>query len=464
MRRPIRIAPFRVCAAFILLAAGAAVAQQRTGTAVLPRPPGGAPTSLNEALGRAYLTNPTLAAGRAQLRATDENVPTALAGWRPNIQFTGGAGYARNTIRDVVPASKTFNTPAVTAHTGGNAPTGSTQTQVTQQIYNGGATRIGTNRAESQVRAQRAQLILTEQQLFTNTINAYVNVFAATQALVLNIENEQAYARELVATRVRFKVGDVTLTDIAQSEAALAGSTSARQTTERDLATARAQFAQYVGDVPGTLLPPQPLRAPALTIDMARGLAATNNPSVVAALFNVAVAKDTLDLQFAALMPNANVQSTTGYGVNQGLPNTSQTSGQYVGNLNVPVYSGGSEYAAIRAARQSEQQAAQQLIDARRAAMEQAANAWVKYASARANTESTRAQIRANEVAYEGVRRELIVGSRSTLDLLNAQQAVLNSKLTLVQNVADTVTASYGVAAAVGKLTARDLALGRAAV
>jgi outer membrane protein len=144
---------------------------------------------------------------------------------------------------------------------------------------------------------------------------------------------------------------------------------------------------------------------------------------------------------------------------NQTFPRSYANGGQLLAQVSVPIYQGGSEYSAVRQARQQEQQARKQLDDARRSAVQQATQAWQTLIAARATAESTRSQIRANSIALEGVEREAIVGSRTTLDVLNAQQALLNSQVTLVQNLANLVTASYSVAAAIGRLTARDLNL-----
>lgn len=407
--------------------------------------------TLQDALAAAYSNNPSLQAARAQLRATDENVPTALAGWRPQIVVSASVGPAFGT------QTSTTTGREITSQQGRAVAT--TSGTVTQPLYRGGRTRAGTNRAENQVVTQRAKLIATEEQLFSDTVTAYVNVISTTQILALNTNNEQVLARQLQATNDRFRVGEITRTDVAQAEAALAGATATRQTAEGNLQTARANYQRLVGDLPDQLVEPQPLKLPTKTLEEAKSLAASNNPNVIAALFQNAADKDNFDLQYSALMPNVNLQATGSYTQNSSQKGITTQGGQVLAALSVPIYQGGAEYAAIRQARQTEQQSSRLIVDARRTAVQQAISAWETYQAAKSTIDSTRTQIRSNQIALEGTQREAIVGSRTTLDVLNAEQTLLNSRTTLVQNLANLVTASYQVTAAVGRLTARDLNL-----
>lgn len=414
--------------------------------------------TLNDALALTYATNPGLLAARAQLRSIDENVPQALAGWRPTVTLSANAGYIEGTsIQYVRP---TLLTPGRTLESNALRGSNTESLTVTQPLFRGGATRTNTNRAENQVMAQRALLINSEQTAFTNAVNAYVGVIQSTQVLALTQNNEQVLTRQLQATMERFRVGEITRTDVAQAEAALAGATANRQTAQGDLQVARSAFQQVVGEpAPDRLVEPQPLRLPVRTIDEARGLAASNNPSVVGAMFNDAAAKDNFDIQYARLMPNLSLQGSLSRNEDVQTKDITSKVGQILMVLSIPLYQGGGEYAAIRQARQQQQQTRQQVDDAKRQAIQQVTQAWNTYVSTRATIESTRQQIRSNEIALEGVQREAIVGSRTTLDVLNAEQTLLNSRVTLVRNLGSLVTASYTVAAAAGRLTARDLNL-----
>jgi outer membrane protein len=278
--------------------------------------------------------------------------------------------------------------------------------------------------------------------------------------LALNVNNEQVLAKQLEATNDRFRVGEITRTDVAQAEAALAGATAQRQTAEGNLQTARGTYQQVVGYLPpGDLVEPQPLSLPVKNEQAATAMAAGNNPVVIAALFNDAAARDAVDVAFSQLMPQVSFQGQIFQSNNAGARSVQSNGYQAVVQLSVPIYQGGAEYSAVRQAKQSEQQTSRLVDDARRTAVQNAVQAWETLVAAKAAADSTREAIRANGIALEGVEREAIVGSRTTLDVLNAQQALLNSRVTLVQNLAQVVTASYQVAAALGRLTASDLRL-----
>ena len=418
----------------------------------VPTPPAWAGAStLQEALMLAYTNNPTLLAERANLRATDETVPAALAGWRPTVTFSGNAGKVDGTS-----AQRTFARNIVTNQDRG---TNTQQFTVTQPLYTGGQTVASINKAENQVKAERAKLIAQEITTFGTVVNDYVDVILQEQVLALDINNEQVLTRQLQATNDRFRVGEITRTDVAQAEAALAQATATRQAQEGTLQTSRSRYQKDVGEYPGKLVEPQPLRLPTRTIDEAKALAASNNPNVIAALFTDASAKDNFDQQYSRLMPNLSLQGLLSRSKDVTQKNLTQRNAEGLITLSVPIYQGGVEYAAIRQARQQEQQARDQVADARRTAIQTAISGWETYQSAKASIDSTRAEVRANEVALEGVQREAIVGSRTTLDVLNAEQALLQSRVNLVQSLANLVNASYTVAAAVGRLTARDLGL-----
>jgi outer membrane protein len=412
------------------------------------------PRTLIEALAATYSNQPALQAERAKLRATDENVPSALAGWRPTVLLAGTGGYGDGT-------SRAFN-----ALTGTNTKTqtdrliGSATATVTQPVYTGGKTQANVNRSKNQVMAERATLIAQEQTSFNNAVSAYVGVIQAKQLLDLQINNEQVLAKQLQATNDRFRVGEITRTDVAQAEAALEGARATRETAEGQLQTARGTFQQIIGVFPpDNLVPPQPLNLPVRSEQEAASLAGLNNPNVVTALFNDAAAKDQVDVAFAALMPQISVQGQTFQQNNLGGRSSQNNGYQVVAQLSVPLYQGGVEYSAVRQARQQQQQTSRLIDDAKRTAVQNAIQAWDTLVAAKASADSTRAQIRANQIALEGVEREAIVGSRTTLDVLNATQALLQSRTTLVQNLSQVITASYSVAVSIGRLTARDMHL-----
>ena len=419
--------------------------------ATAPAPAWAAASTIQDALSLAYSTNPTLLSERANLRATDETVPAALSGWHPTVTVSANAGK--------ITGSNTTHTRGINTTINADRGTNSQQLQITQPLYRGGQTVANTNKAENQVMGERARLISQEQATFGTVISDYVNVILQEQVLALDINNEQVLARQLQATNDRFRVGEITRTDVAQAEAALAQATAMRQAQEGTLQSARSQYQKDVGVLPGRLVEPQPLRLPTKTLDDAKALAARNNPNVIAALFDDAAAKDNFDVQYSKLMPNLSLQGLLSRGKDVQQRFFTQKTAEGLVTLTVPIYQGGIEYAAIRQARQQQQQTRDKVDDARRTAVNQAISGWETYFAAKASIDSTRSQIRANEVALEGVQREAIVGSRTTLDVLNAEQALLQSRTSLVQALANFVNASYTVAGAVGRLTARDLGL-----
>ena len=446
------------------------------------------PHTLAQALSIAYESNPQLTGERAHVRSTDENVPTALAGWRPTIAVTGSYGYAagrfvsaNSAYEPGSPSSKlvggtgggqlntttgltspitgqTDNTPNIATN---NARTQSAvQATVTQYLYKGGRTTATTHEAVNSVYAERARLIAEEEQVFSDTINAYVGVIEDRQLLKLDRANEQVLGDELRAINDRFKVGELTRTDVAQAEAALAQAIATRQTAAGTLETADATFVREVGvQAPDDLADPQPLKLPVKTEKEASNLAVANNPNVLAAKFNESQLRDAVDVAFSALGPNLSLQGTAFEQNGQTLTRESSYGVTATINLTLPIYQGGMEYAAIRMARQNYLQAVRQTEDAQRAATEQAVQAYETLIAARASIESSHVAVRSSEIALEGLEREALVGSATTQEVLIGQQNLLSAEITLVQNVTSLVTASYGVASAIGRLTASDLGL-----
>ena len=416
--------------------------------------PLGLPHTLSEALAATYSYQPALQAERAKLRATDEGIPTALAGWRPTVILQGQTGYGDGLTRaysfvDGLYAKTPLQRDVATA-----------SATLTQPVYTGGKVQASVNHAKNADMAERANLIVQEEQSFSDTVNAYVGVIQAQQLLQLNVNNEQVLAKQLQATNDRFRVGEITRTDVAQAEAALAGARAQRETSEGQLETARSTFQQIIGVLPpADLMPPQPLALGLKNETEAIAMATTNNPQVIAAQFNYAAAKDAVDVALAQLLPTVTLQGQIFQQNNTSAWATQSNGYTVTANLAVPLYQGGTEYSGVRQAKQTQENTERLLADARRTAVQNAVQSWETLTAARAAAESTRSQIRANEIALEGVEREAIVGSRTTLDVLNATQLLLTSRTTLVQNLAQVISASYAVAVAIGRLTARDLHL-----
>ncbi|GLR66308.1 type I secretion protein TolC [Acidocella aquatica] len=415
------------------------------------------PQTLTQALSEAYDNNATLQAQRAALRATDEQVPTALSGWRPTVTVGATAGRLTGTeVLPSVPGKPADGSYKVTQ----NRDQLVGQVQVTQPIYSGGKVIDSTRQAKNSVYAARAQLLATEQTVFLNVVSAYVTVITDRQVLALDQSDQNVLEQQLKATVEQFNVGEITLTSVAQAQAALAAAKEQVEVADGNLQIAKENFRQLVGDYPSaSLVPPQPLALPVSSKEQAAAAALANNPNVIAAEFNDAAGKDAVDVAYSALLPQLSVQASAYSQQGAAGPNTRLTGGSVLGQLTVPLYQGGAEYSAIRQARAKEQQAFAGILDAQRTSYAQATQAWVGLMAARDAIMSTNAEIKANAIALDGTEREDLVGTRTTLDVLNAQQLLLNSQVQQVQNISTLVNNSYTVAAAIGRLTATDLGL-----
>ncbi|MCX2560434.1 TolC family outer membrane protein [Acetobacter farinalis] len=412
------------------------------------------PHTLQEALASAYLTNPTLQQARATLRATDEQVPAALAGWRPTVTGSVGLSYYEGTndyqgTADQPGYLRQYNTPGYTAGV-----------TIQQPIYSGGKTTASTHQAVNKVMAARANLISVEQQVFKNVVAAYVSVIEDEQLLQLNINNERVLQQQLRATNERFKVGEITRTDVAQAESAYATAKATRQQSEGTLQTAQATYMQIVGMAPPpNLVPPQPLVLPVKNEQTAAAMAVKNNPDVVNALFTEASQKDAVAVAMAAIMPKISATAAYSRQINQSLNHQIDENKYATLNFNIPIYQGGSEYAAVRQAKQQAQAAHREVDIQRRTAAQDAASNWQKLVAYQAAISSNRAAIRAGTIALDGVERQAIVGTSTTLEVLQQQGTLLQAQVALVQSLSNMVIASYNVASAIGRLTAADLQL-----
>jgi outer membrane protein len=427
--------------------------------------PQAAAQTLPEALAMSYGNNPTLLAARAQLRAVDENVPQALAGWRPTVTVSGAASQADGNNRGLSAALDRnaqqvwVYPPAVPSTLHVDRTVGNAQFVIQQPLFRGGRTVSSTRRAENQVMAQRARLLNTEQQVMADSVQAYVNVIRDQEKLRLFMNNEQVLTEQLRATNERFRVGEITRTDVAQAESRLAQARAQRALSEGNLQISRATFQRVIGQAPQRLLAPQPLRPPIRNASDAAQVASISNPLVVAALFDEASARDFIDVQVSQLMPQVNAIGLGQRFDNTNTPHTRSSLASIGAQVSIPIYQGGIEYSQIRQARQQASSARQVVDDQRRIAVEAATRAWEQLQSSKAQVESVRVAIRAQEIALDGVQREAIVGSRTTLDVLNAENELLNQRQALIDALSTLVYQSFVLAQAIGRLTAQDLGL-----
>ncbi len=403
--------------------------------------------SLEDALAAAYAGNPTLLAKRAELRATDEGVPQAISEWRPTISAEGSSG-----ISNVYISTRTTN------KTQQPNPTASSLT-ISQSLYAGGQTMAAIGSAENAVLAGRAELVGVEQGVLLDAVKVYVNVFREQAVLDLRINNEQVLRRQLEATSDRFEVGEITRTDVHQAEARLAKATADRIQAEGDLVKARVSYRNVVGEAPGQLSRPvMDLNLPK-SADQSIKLAVAQNPNVVSAEFDERASNDDIKEVRGELLPSLDLAGTASRSLNSVTESTRTDSYSAILTLTVPLYQSGSVYSRLREARQTASQRRREIDTARRDATETAARAWETLETSRARIESFKAQIRASEVALEGVQREASVGSRTVLDVLNAEQELLDAKVNIVSAERDETVAVFELKSAIGELTADYLSL-----
>ena len=416
--------------------------------------PGARAQTLTDAMVAAYNRNPGLLAARAGLRATDEQVSQAAAGWRPTVIATGSYGLNNTGTRQSVPEGS--GAPA-TSNLYVQPSNGSLT--LSQPVFQGGRTVARTRQAENQVKAGRARLLGTEQQVLLDTAIAYVAAVRDRELLRLAVTYAEVLDRQRGATSRRLSAGEVTRTDVAQADTRLFNARATAAQARGAVDSSDAAFTRVTGLRPDRLTSPQPISVPVATPESAALLAQSDNPAVVAALFDEAAARDTVDVQFASLLPQLSLDGQV-YRNTDSTARGLRINGQSLtATLSVPLYQGGAEYSAVRQARQQSVQARHVLDDQARLSVQQAVSAWRNVAALRLQADQTRGAIRAAEYALDGVQREAVIGSRTTYDVLNAELELLTSRQALVQTVASLVENSYLLAAAVGRLTARDLAL-----
>jgi len=403
--------------------------------------------TLNEALADAYNNNPTLQAARAQLRQVDEQVPQALSNWRPTVDVEGtiGSEWESDNVKAFGTASATREPKAATLN-------------LTQPIYRGGRTVAQRDQAENFVSAGRAQLTNVEQQVLLQAVTAYVDVLRDLRVLDLTKNNEQVINEQLKATRERFDVGEVTKTDVSQAESRLARAVADRIQAQGNLTSSRAVYRQVIGKAPGKLdVPDLPGGLP--TGEEQTIALSENTPIVAEAVFVERAARDGTDVVFGELLPTISLIGQVGADEDVTRPNTRSATAGIFAQVVIPLYQAGGVESRVRESKQLTAQRRQELDEARRQATQDATTAWQALETALAQIESFTAEVKATQVALDGVRQEQQVGLRTVLDVLDAQQEVLNSEVSLVVARRDSIVAAYQTLAAVGTLTAANLQL-----
>ncbi len=417
--------------------------------------------TLLSALARAYDGNPSLNQTRASVRASDEDAPKALASMRPTAGISASTGLQYSTVRIPGGRNPLNGERAYISDEFVGKPRGAAL-NISQTLFDGGRTQNSVRRAESGVFAARASLRATEQTVLQNGATAYMNVLRDTAILTLKQNNVSVLERQLLETRERFQVGDVTRTDVAQAEASLAQARSDFYAARAALKTSGATYRQIIGVEPKRLEPGRSIeKLLPNSLDMAVAAALAEHPNIISALHQADAAELGVKTAEAVLAPtvSVNAQVSNQYASFLGWPGTRQFSASASGSLNIPIYQGGAEYASIRQAKEQAGQARLYVDLQRDNVRAQVMSSFAQLETAKASIVSSQAAVRAAEIALEGVREEAKVGQRTTLDILNARQALLNARVNLVIAQRDRVVASYAALAAIGRLSADDLQL-----
>jgi outer membrane protein len=400
--------------------------------------------NLTGAFAAAYSSNPTLRAERARLRATDELVPQALSGWRPTItaQASAAQEWHGNNVQ-----KRYSNDPKTLSIT------------LSQPIFRGFKTVESTKVAQANIKAGRAQLLSVEQNVLFNAVQAYLNVARDRQILSLRQTNVQFLKKQLQASQARFSAGELTRTDVAQSRASLSGAQASVAVAVANVKASEANYETVIGRKPGKLAAAHMAKGPK-SLDSALATAQENNPNILAAAFVEEAATHQVEVVKGDLLPSISITGTASVSDDPSVGIERSDFETVQGVLTIPLYEGGRVYSSVRQAKQIASQNRIQVIGAVRAVRENVYNAWNNLAASRESLASVGAQLSASKLALDGVKQEYLVGSRTTIDVLNAQQALLNVQVTQLSAKHDQLLASYQLLAAIGHLTSDYLGLG----
>jgi outer membrane protein len=435
---------------------------------VLPAGPAAAET-LQDALSVAYGNNPQLLAERALLENTNEDVPQALSNWRPtvSVSVTGGKLRERedqNCAPEGNPQNPVFS-PCPGQTTGSQAPIiqklyqSSYSVTVTEPLYRGGRTVAATSEAYNLVDSERAHLTSVESTVFLTVTTDYLGVVEQAALLSLNQENEEILRKQVAATEDRYRFGELTHTDLYLAEAAYAEAVAGRKSAEGQLQVARAAYEHDVGQAPGDLATPSALPELPATRDEAASVALSAAPAVIQAQYAQQAAEDAVDVVRGQLLPTVVAQAqfqktsdVTTYGLK--VDNKS-----IIAQGSLPIFDGGLTYAQSRAAQKLVAQRKHQLDDARRQAVQAAQQAWDSLQAQRAALTDLRHSVDVNPRALDGLKEEARVGTRTVQDVLIQQQSLFQARVNLTTAVYNESVDEFTLVAAVGRLTARNLAL-----
>ena len=405
------------------------------------------------ALAQAYQVNPQLNSQRAIVRQTDEGVPQALSDYRPRVDATAGVGNQFIWQETAACLALTQKDRYWTAPR-------SIGITAEQKLFNGFQTANRTRAAESSVFAARETLRVIEQTVLLDAATVYMDVVRDAAILEVQRSNVRVLDETLRQTRGRFKLGEVTRTDVAQAEAQLAAGQSQMLRADSNLTTSKATYRRVVGSKPGRLEPGLPVdHLSPRTLAAAIDAGMTANPSVAASMYGVDVARLQVKISEGALYPTVTREGNVHRAHDVAGLMLEQSSASVVIGVTVPLYQGGAEYSTICQSKETLAQRRLDLAITRDQARATVVQVWGELQATKAQIQAAQEQVRASEVALNGVRMEARLGMRTTLDVLNAQQALVNARVNLVTAQHDRVVGSYNLLSAVGRLSPQTLRL-----
>ena len=411
--------------------------------------------SLEETLILAYNSNPTLQAERARLRATDEIRVQAQAGRLPQVAASASIG------RQHVESENTFvfNGTAITGGGESDATPKDYAITANQAIYQGGRISGAIDQANAAIMAGREQLRAVEQAVLVDAVTAFMDVRRDAAVVDIRRHNAEVLAQHLQAARDRFEVGEITRTDVAQAEARLSGAQAQLSAAQSQLAASRAAYERVTGQPPASLTEPPALPDLPDNLADAAETAYRNSPQLLGAQYGEEAARHAIRIARGALRPEVTLSAQASAARDSTYTGDSRDTAAIMGRVSVPIFTGGLNRSRVREAIAQEEEARHQVREARRRVTEGVTNAWSGYVTSLAVIESSRQAVRANEIALDGVEQEAYVGLRTTLDVLDAEQELLESRLTYVTAERDSYVAGYRLMQAMGLLSASALGL-----
>lgn len=420
-----------ICVVVMLTAVGGTRAQAET---------------LADAMVGAYNHSGLIEKNRALLRAADEDVAIAMSALRPIVGWSSSLSYEFSRVRN---SGTRVKSDGLGSSVGLSAEL---------LLFDGGASKISIDVAKESVLATREALVSAEQQVLLNAVQAFLEVRRATEFVSLGQNNVRVIREELKAARDRFEVGEVTRTDVSLAEARLAAAQGQLAGSQGDLATAVEYYRASVGRKPGRLSAPKAIGTPAKSLDGAKALALRTHPDMKRAQRLVTVSE--LQVLVAKAQMKPTVKLSGNYGVQEEFGSSDFVRGGSVGlTATAPIYQGGRLSALARKSQAQRDSVRGDLHTTRQTLAQQVGNAWARLRVARASAAASQGQVRASSVAFRGVREEATLGSRTTLDVLDAEQELLNARANLVSARIDEIGAGYSLLASMGLLTAERLKL-----